>query len=227
MVRGKVEMKRIENPTSRQVTFSKRRNGLLKKAYELSVLCDAEVALIIFSQKGRLYEFSSSNSSKISEFLSTVLKLRMICMQKSIEKYLERAREEQGNEVEQRMKLQYLKHEAALMMKKIELLENSQRKLLGQNLGAYSLQELHETENQLQRSLHNVRARKAQLYKEETEKLLAKEKFLLEENSKLSQKCEVRESQSQTTLSSEVVTELFIGPPTTRKALDFSTFTSK
>lgn len=60
MVRGKVQLKRIENPTSRQVTFSKRRNGLLKKAYELSVLCDAEVALIIFSQKGRLYEFSSS-----------------------------------------------------------------------------------------------------------------------------------------------------------------------
>ncbi|KAL0400819.1 UNVERIFIED_CONTAM: MADS-box protein [Sesamum latifolium] len=60
MVRGKVQMKRIENASSRQVTFSKRRNGLLKKAYELSVLCDAEVALIIFSQKGRLYEFSSS-----------------------------------------------------------------------------------------------------------------------------------------------------------------------
>ncbi|RVW26982.1 MADS-box protein AGL42 [Vitis vinifera] len=60
MVRGKIQMRRIENATSRQVTFSKRRNGLLKKAYELSVLCDAEVAVIIFSQKGRLYEFSSS-----------------------------------------------------------------------------------------------------------------------------------------------------------------------
>ncbi|KAJ0457087.1 putative transcription factor MADS-type1 family [Helianthus annuus] len=60
MVRGKVELKRIENTTSRQVTFTKRRNGLLKKAYELSVLCDAEVAMIIFSQKGKLYDFSSS-----------------------------------------------------------------------------------------------------------------------------------------------------------------------
>lgn len=60
MVRGKVQMKRIENLSSRQVTFSKRRNGLLKKANELSVLCDAEVALIIFSQKGRLYDFASS-----------------------------------------------------------------------------------------------------------------------------------------------------------------------
>ncbi|KAF3433063.1 hypothetical protein FNV43_RR24165 [Rhamnella rubrinervis] len=60
MVRGKIQMRRIENVTNRQVTFSKRRNGLLKKAYELSVLCDAEVAVIIFSQKGRLYEFSSN-----------------------------------------------------------------------------------------------------------------------------------------------------------------------
>ncbi|OIW04788.1 hypothetical protein TanjilG_11090 [Lupinus angustifolius] len=60
MVRGKTQLKRIENATSRQVTFSKRRNGLLKKAFELSVLCDAEVALIVFSQRGKLYEFASS-----------------------------------------------------------------------------------------------------------------------------------------------------------------------
>ncbi|VAH17677.1 unnamed protein product [Triticum turgidum subsp. durum] len=60
MVRGKTEMKRIENATSRQVTFSKRRNGLLKKAFELSVLCDAEVALVVFSPRGRLYEFASA-----------------------------------------------------------------------------------------------------------------------------------------------------------------------
>ncbi|RWW56145.1 hypothetical protein BHE74_00037156 [Ensete ventricosum] len=60
MVRGKTEMKRIENKASRQVTFSKRRNGLLKKAFELSVLCDVEIGLIVFSPRGKLYEFSSS-----------------------------------------------------------------------------------------------------------------------------------------------------------------------
>lgn len=60
MGRGKVELKRIENSTNRQVTFSKRRNGLLKKAFELSVLCDAEVALIIFSPSGKAYQFSSN-----------------------------------------------------------------------------------------------------------------------------------------------------------------------
>ncbi|XP_074335224.1 uncharacterized protein LOC141672507 isoform X1 [Apium graveolens] len=46
--RGRIEMKRIEYTINRQVTFCKRRNGLLKKAYELSVLCDAEVAMIVF-----------------------------------------------------------------------------------------------------------------------------------------------------------------------------------
>ena len=60
MGRGRVELKRIENKINRQVTFSKRRNGLLKKAYELSVLCDAEVALIVFSSRGKLYEFGSA-----------------------------------------------------------------------------------------------------------------------------------------------------------------------
>ncbi|EPS59489.1 hypothetical protein M569_15317 [Genlisea aurea] len=59
--RGKIEIKRIENTTSRQVTFCKRRNGLLKKAYELSVLCDAEVSLIVFSSRGRLYEYANNS----------------------------------------------------------------------------------------------------------------------------------------------------------------------
>eukprot|EP01018_Ginkgo_biloba_P003059 Gb_41550 [translate_table: standard] len=62
MGRGRVQLKRIENKINRQVTFSKRRNGLLKKASELSILCDAEVALIIFSNRGKLYEYASSRT---------------------------------------------------------------------------------------------------------------------------------------------------------------------
>ncbi|XP_059669554.1 agamous-like MADS-box protein AGL18 [Cornus florida] len=60
MGRGKIEIKKIENVNSRQVTFSKRRAGLLKKAKELSILCDAEVGVVIFSSTGKLYEFASS-----------------------------------------------------------------------------------------------------------------------------------------------------------------------
>ncbi|KAL9267903.1 MADS-box transcription factor 29-like protein [Drosera capensis] len=59
MGRRKVEMKRIEDKSSRQVTFSKRRGGLMKKAKELSVLCDVQIAVVVFSSSGRLYEFCS------------------------------------------------------------------------------------------------------------------------------------------------------------------------
>ncbi|KAI3865198.1 hypothetical protein MKW92_033365 [Papaver armeniacum] len=55
--RGRVQLKRIENKIDRQVTFSKRKPGLIKKANEISVLCDAEVVLIVFSPKGELFEY--------------------------------------------------------------------------------------------------------------------------------------------------------------------------
>lgn len=62
MARGKVQMKRIENPVHRQVTFCKRRAGLLKKAKELSILCDADIGVFIFSAHGKLYELATKGS---------------------------------------------------------------------------------------------------------------------------------------------------------------------
>ena len=71
MGRGKIEIKRIENRTSRQVTFSKRRSGLIKKTHELSVLCDAHIGLIVFSATGKLTEYCS-DPSKLAPFLSQI-----------------------------------------------------------------------------------------------------------------------------------------------------------
>ncbi|XP_021286967.1 MADS-box protein SOC1-like [Herrania umbratica] len=210
MARGKIQMKRIENATSRQVTFSKRRNGLLKKAYELSVLCDAEVAVIIFSPKGRVYEFSNSD------------------MQKTIERYHKYIKEVQNDKPEMERYSQQLRVEAANMVKKIELLEVSRRKLLGQGLGLCSVEELQEVQNQLERSLRNIRARKSHVFKEQIEQLKAKERLLREENTKLSEKFAGKQKRpstqrkeaaifgSQSSQRSEVETELFIGLPENR-----------
>jgi hypothetical protein len=66
MGRGKIEIKRIENSTNRQVTFSKRRAGLVKKAREIGVLCDAEVGVVIFSSGGKLYDYCSPRTSCVS-----------------------------------------------------------------------------------------------------------------------------------------------------------------
>ena len=79
MGRGKIEIKRIENSTNRQVTFSKRRNGILKKAQEISVLCDAEVGVVIFSSAGKLYDYCSPKTSCVP-LPTPCLALRLLCL---------------------------------------------------------------------------------------------------------------------------------------------------
>ncbi|KAG6522020.1 hypothetical protein ZIOFF_019154 [Zingiber officinale] len=69
----------LENKINRQVTFSKRRSGLLKKAHEISVLCDAEVAVIIFSSKGKLYEYSTNSRANYT-LTRTVLSVRKLIL---------------------------------------------------------------------------------------------------------------------------------------------------
>uniref|UniRef100_A0A0E0E0W8 MADS-box domain-containing protein n=1 Tax=Oryza meridionalis TaxID=40149 RepID=A0A0E0E0W8_9ORYZ len=92
MGRGRVELKRIENKINRQVTFAKRRNGLLKKAYELSVLCDAEVALIIFSNRGKLYEFCSTQRNLLGEDLDSLGIKELESLEKQLDSSLKHVR---------------------------------------------------------------------------------------------------------------------------------------
>ncbi|GAB4842102.1 Floral homeotic protein [Ancistrocladus abbreviatus] len=75
MARGKIQIKRIENSTNRQVTYSKRRNGLFKKANELTVLCDAKVSIIMFSSTNKLHEFisPSTNTKEIYDLYQKAL----------------------------------------------------------------------------------------------------------------------------------------------------------
>ena len=56
---------RSSGPVSPQVTFTKRKFGLMKKAYELSVLCDCEIALIIFNSTNRLFQYASTDMDKV------------------------------------------------------------------------------------------------------------------------------------------------------------------
>ncbi|XP_042415051.1 MADS-box transcription factor 32-like [Zingiber officinale] len=69
MGRGRTEIKRIENPNQRQSTFYKRRDGLFKKARELSVLCDADLLLLLFSSSGKLYQYHSPSVPSAKELI--------------------------------------------------------------------------------------------------------------------------------------------------------------
>ncbi|KAL3833565.1 hypothetical protein ACJIZ3_008301 [Penstemon smallii] len=201
MVRGKTEMKRIENATSRQVTFSKRKGGLLKKAFELSVLCDAEVALIVFSPKGKLHEFSSSS-----------------VINKTIERYITNTRNlaRQGKIAEEE-NIQHLKDEAADLNQKIEFLQDYKRKLLGESVGSCSIDELDQIEQQLEQSLSNIRTRKNMLLREHIDQLREQEKVLRNENTELRNKANETELLVQPLAqATDVETGLFIGLPQTR-----------
>ncbi|KMT00161.1 hypothetical protein BVRB_1g019790 [Beta vulgaris subsp. vulgaris] len=173
MGRGKVELKRIENNISRQVTFSKRRTGLLKKAKELSVLCDAEIALIVFSSRGKLYEFSSIE-----------------CLPKTIERY-----QRCGNNIELHhhnhqdhaieAQTQSWLQEIAHLESQCESLKRAQRHMLGEDLGSLSLKELQHLEKQLESALAQTRARKAQLMAEQMDALRRSERKLGDLNKEL------------------------------------------
>ncbi|XP_027192390.1 agamous-like MADS-box protein MADS3 isoform X2 [Cicer arietinum] len=142
MGRGRVELKRIENKINRQVTFSKRRNGLLKKAYELSVLCDAEVALIIFSSRGKLYEFGSVGTTK------------------TIERYQRCSFNPQPDDHQIDCETQSWYQEVSKLKAKYESLQRTQRHLLGEDLGPLNIKELQSLEKQLEGALAQARQRK-------------------------------------------------------------------
>ncbi|XP_049638646.1 myocyte-specific enhancer factor 2A isoform X4 [Suncus etruscus] len=65
MGRKKIQITRILDERNRQVTFTKRKFGLMKKAYELSVLCDCEIALIIFNSSNKLFQYASTDMDKV------------------------------------------------------------------------------------------------------------------------------------------------------------------
>ncbi|KAJ4827173.1 Agamous-like MADS-box protein agl11 [Turnera subulata] len=143
MGRGKIEIKRIENTTNRQVTFCKRRNGLLKKAYELSVLCDAEVALIVFSSRGRLYEYSNNNSIK-----------------STIERYKKASSDSANTSSITEINAQYYQQESAKLRQQIQMLQNSNRNLMGDSLSSLTVKELKQLENRLERGITRIRSKK-------------------------------------------------------------------
>ncbi|KAJ7943784.1 MADS-box transcription factor [Quillaja saponaria] len=155
MGRGKIVIRRIDNLTNRQVTFSKRRKGLIKKAKELAILCDAEVGLVIFSSTGKLYEYSST------------------CNMKSlIERYKYKEENQQLLNPESEVKI--WQRETEILRQQLENLQENHRQLLGEQLYGLSVKDLQDLENQLEMSLQVVRMKKEQILTDEIQELKRK-----------------------------------------------------
>ncbi|KAA8520557.1 hypothetical protein F0562_014813 [Nyssa sinensis] len=145
-------------------------------------------------------------------------------MQETIERYQRQKKDVRTDKIVIEQNMQHLQHEAANMAQKIEFLEVSKRKLLGECLGSCTIEELQEIEQQLERSVSIIRARKMHVFKEQIEQLKEKEKILRAENAMLWEKYGLPPGQEsneerenllclESREKSDVETELFIGPP--------------
>ncbi|CAM0945528.1 unnamed protein product [Alopecurus aequalis] len=169
MGRGKIVIRRIDNSTSRQVTFSKRRNGIFKKAKELAILCDAEVGLMIFSSTGRLYEYSSTSMKSV------------------IDRY-GKTKDEQQVVANPHSELKFWQREAASLRQQLQNLQENHRQLMGEDLSGLNVKELQSIENQLEVSLRGVRTKKDQILFDEIHELNRKGSLIHQENMELYKK---------------------------------------
>ncbi|XP_077224781.1 K-box region and MADS-box transcription factor family protein isoform X2 [Tasmannia lanceolata] len=155
MAREKIQIRKIDNATARQVTFSKRRRGLFKKAAELSILCDAEVGLIIFSTTGKMFEYSSSSMKEAIERYNMHSKDPPKVDQPSLELHLENSH--------------YARLSKELAEKNLQL-----RQMRGEELQGLTVEDLQQLERTLESGLSHVLERKGTQLMEENLRLRQK-----------------------------------------------------
>ncbi|ONI11563.1 hypothetical protein PRUPE_4G113500 [Prunus persica] len=165
MGRGKITISRIENRTTRQVTFAKRRAGLIKKTHELSVLCDAQIGLVIFSSTGKMFQYCSESSS--------------------MEELIQRYQVARGTRIFQHNDTEYMNAELRKMRRETQSLELSLQRYTGEDLSCVRFEDLVELEHQLEESVNRVRARKFEVLQQQIDNLRATTKRREEENEQL------------------------------------------
>ncbi|XWS33290.1 hypothetical protein CRYUN_Cryun22dG0068700 [Craigia yunnanensis] len=143
MGRVKLQIKRIENETNRQVTFSKRRNGLIKKAYELSILCDIDIALIMFSPSGRVSHFSGKK--RIEDVLS---------------RYINFPDQDRGSSTTANSIVEEIQREISNLKHQLQLAEEQLRVYEPELLTLTSMADLESSEKNLEQALTRVTQRK-------------------------------------------------------------------
>ncbi|XP_041013126.1 protein TRANSPARENT TESTA 16-like [Juglans microcarpa x Juglans regia] len=165
MGRGKIPIRRIENQTTRQVTFSKRRSGLLKKTHELSVLCDAQIGLIIFSSTGKMCQYCTEP-------------LRM-------EEIIERYQKVTGTCVPEHDAREQIYAEISMLRAETHRLQLGMQRYTGEDTSSLTYEDLDQLEQELEHSINKIRDRKNELLNQQMDNLRRKERMLEDENSSM------------------------------------------
>ncbi|XP_030459321.1 MADS-box transcription factor 23-like isoform X2 [Syzygium oleosum] len=166
------------------ITFAKRRNSLMKKARDLSRLCDAEVGIIIFSCTGQLHEYSSSSMDSV------------------IERYNNLKREAQPELDQPPVDAKVLEEEIANLNRQLQGLQEYHRQLMGEDISGLSVKDIQNLENQLEISLSTIRLQKEQIMTDQINELHRKRNLIHQKNIELQEKCQIyREGNSSSEVS--------------------------
>ncbi|CAN6584180.1 unnamed protein product [Malus baccata var. baccata] len=136
-MKEKIKIRRIDYLPARQVTFSKRRRGIFKKAEELSILCECEVGVIIFSQTGKLFDYSSSSTKDV------------------IARYKSHTSGEKSDQITLHQ-LQLEKENTIRLSKELEDKTRKLRQMKGEDLQDLDLDQLNKLEKLVQASIGRV-----------------------------------------------------------------------
>ncbi|XP_071731587.1 MADS-box protein JOINTLESS-like isoform X2 [Rutidosis leptorrhynchoides] len=175
MVRQKTEIRKIEKLSARQVTFSKRRRGLFKKAQELSTLCDVDIALIVFSATGKLFHYSPSSMNQVLE--------RHRLQSQNVGDQLQQSSQE----------LQIARRRSAILSKELGERTRELSHLKGEDLQGLDLKELRKLEAIIESRLVAVVKAKGDRMLKEISTLKKREAQLLEENAYLKQQLVIKD----------------------------------
>ncbi|XP_022981054.1 floral homeotic protein PMADS 2-like [Cucurbita maxima] len=160
MGRGKIEIKRIENSTNRQVAYSKRRNGIIKKAKEITVLCDANVSLVVFASSGKMHEYCSPSMQLVD--------------------ILDKYHKQSGKRLWD-AKHENLSNEMDRVKKENDNMQIELRHLRGEDITSLNYKELMALEEALENGLTGVRDKQSEFMK----MMRTNERMMEEENKRL------------------------------------------
>ncbi|KAJ0975973.1 hypothetical protein J5N97_017938 [Dioscorea zingiberensis] len=171
MAREKIKIRKIDNPAARQVTFSKRRRGLFKKAQELAILCDAQVGLIVFSAAGKHFDYASSSMCEI------------------LDKHITQSNSSSKPD-QQTLDLLTDESDYASLKKEFADKHRQLRQMRGEELQKLTLEGLVDLERKLDVGLRRVLERKEQQITAQLNSLQQRGMQLLEDNKKLKEQVE-------------------------------------
>ncbi|KAE9610736.1 hypothetical protein Lal_00021251 [Lupinus albus] len=164
MGRRKIEIKLVKDNNTRQVTFSKRRTGLFKKANELSILCGVEIAIIVFSPGNRPYSFGHPDVDVVvAKFLQQEPKSNGV---RGCSSNLDKLHQQLGNVMEQLREVE----------EKSEVLDETL------NQYKYEFEELQELHDLLVEFKDDVKQRVEEMEVVETMLMLKEQRVDFEEN---------------------------------------------